>query len=452
MKTNPTIIAARERKDGTRPGRAGSPLPAAERGEMFACQTALRRRARSDAPYLRLASMRSLRSISAIFVSFLFAGTAMHAQVNSGSNGSDGAFNPTTNVVINMADHSNGIYQYTSVNIPTNGSVNFIPNPNNTPVIWLVQSNCVINGNLYLYGNGGMLASGGLGGPGGFRGGNGGVTGTSGQGPGGGSVAGCGAGSASYGSVGGTFPGQAASGPTYGNVFLIPLLGGSGGGGATNYPSGGGGGGGAILIAASGTIDLNGTVSASGGASASVAGFGNAAGGGSGGAVRFLASRIGGSGQIYTSGSSGGCGIYNGSVAGTGRVRFDTYENAFSGVVQGVFTQGFQPIIIPTAGQLAQLTVTSVGGVPVSASPTGALSTPDAVLSAQQSNPISIDVHCSNIPLNTQITVSVKPANGAAVSATGFNNTGTLSSSTATVLITMPRGGGLIYATAATGN
>jgi hypothetical protein len=37
------------------------------------------------------------------------------AQVNSGSDGSDGAFNPTTNIVINMADHPTGIYQYTSV-------------------------------------------------------------------------------------------------------------------------------------------------------------------------------------------------------------------------------------------------------------------------------------------------------------------------------------------------
>ena len=42
---------------------------------------------------------------------------ACWAQVNSGSNGSDGAFNPTTNIVINMADHPTGIYQYTSVNI-----------------------------------------------------------------------------------------------------------------------------------------------------------------------------------------------------------------------------------------------------------------------------------------------------------------------------------------------
>ena len=74
-----------------------------------------------------------------------------HAQVNSGSNGSDGAFNPTTNMVINMADHPNGIYQYTSVNI-SNVTVTFIPNANNTPVVWLVQSNCVINGTVDLSG------------------------------------------------------------------------------------------------------------------------------------------------------------------------------------------------------------------------------------------------------------------------------------------------------------
>ncbi len=85
----------------------------------------------------------------------------------------------------------------------------------------------------------------------------------------------------------------------------------------------------------------------------------------------------------------------------------------------------------------------------MSASPTGALSTPDAVLSAQQNNPIPVVVSCANLPLNTQITVSVKPANGAAVTATGYNTTGTLSSSTATISIVMPRGGGLIYATAA---
>src|ERR1017187_9724947 len=135
------------------------------------------------------------------------------AQVNSGSNGSDGAFNPATSTVINMADHPNGIYQYSSVTISNGVTVMFIPNANNTPVVWLVQSNVVINGTVDVSGQNGTSTLG-LGGPGGWPGGNGGPPNlaTSGQGPEGG-AAGCPGNSATY---------------TNGNIFLIPLLGGSG--------------------------------------------------------------------------------------------------------------------------------------------------------------------------------------------------------------------------------
>jgi hypothetical protein len=80
------------------------------------------------------------------------------------------------------------------------------------------------------------------------------------------------------------------------------------------------------------------------------------------------------------------------------------------------------------------------------------LVTPDAIIAGQQANPIAIVVHCSNLPLNTPITVTVRPANGSSVSAVGYNNIGTQASSTATVSLNMPRGGGILYATAATGN
>ncbi|HEY1718342.1 MAG TPA: hypothetical protein VGH42_08640 [Verrucomicrobiae bacterium] len=363
----------------------------------------------------------------------VFVCASAHAQVNSGSNGSDGALDYSsltnlgysTNIVINMADHSTGIYQYTYVNIPANVTVTFIPNANNTPVYWLVQNDVTISGSVNVSGQSVYAAQtqGGLGGPGGYRGGNansGNSPATAGQGPGGGAADG----------GGGTY--------NYGNTFLVPLLGGSGGGGGSdNDPQnagGGGGGGGAILIAASSSITVNGGVNANSGQP------GNFADWGSGGAIRLVASQISGSGSI----SAGS--------ADPGRIRFDTYDNEFSGGISGQFTSGSQFIIIPTSGQLPQLTVTSVGGVPVSASPTGVLSTPDAVLSAQQNNPIPIVVSCANLPLNTQITVSVKPASGSAVSATGLNSTGTLSSSTATIAIVIPRGGGLIYATAATSN
>jgi hypothetical protein len=98
---------------------------------------------------------------------------------------------------------------------------------------------------------------------------------------------------------------------------------------------------------------------------------------------------------------------------------------------------------------MPRLRVVSVGGVPVSETPTGQLAVPDAVLSAQQNNPIPIVVRCERIPLGTTITVVVRPELGPSVSATGVNNAGTFDSSTATVLVNIPRGGGWIYATAA---
>jgi len=316
MKLNPNI-AARERNHATQPGRAGSPsayaarqsaasarrrLPAAEGDKMFALPANSRRRApvlrsgtaeggRSVAPHPRLNSLRSLRSFAAIVVSLLFAGTAAHAQVNSGSDGHDGAFNPTTNTVVDMADHPDGIYQYTSINIPTSVTVTFIPNAANTPAVWLVQSNCVINGIINLNGQSGQY--GGASGPGGYRGGNtggGGAAPSDGAGPGGGGSSDQRSygGSASFATLGEVVvysQGQAPAGSIYGNPFCLPLIGGSGGGGAgrQGYTGKGGGGAGAILIAASDTIQLSGTISASGGGNPDT----YCGGSGSGGAVRL---------------------------------------------------------------------------------------------------------------------------------------------------------------------
>jgi len=383
------------------------------------------------------------------------------AQVNSGSNGSDGALDYSgsgspTNIVIDMHDHPNGVYQYTYVNISSNWRFSFIPNANNTPVTWLVQSNVVINGVVDVSGQNANALLVGIGGPGGGAGGAGGSIPTSGQGIGAGSAGGVGGG-ASFGSLGtggvnvlGTnYSGSA--GQIYGNQFLVPLIGGSGGGGGRGIPDGnwpscsGGGGGGAILIAAPSMV-LNGQIRSMGGSSGNSYPGNICGGGGSGGGIRLVTGILSGTGVIQVSGGSSNAG----SSGGTGRVRLDVIQSSFAGQIYGSFSQGSQFIIIPTSGQLPQLTVTSVGGVPVSASPSGQISTPDAVLSAQQNNPIPVVVSCANLPLNTQITVSVKPANGAAVSATGYNTTGTLASSTATISINIPRGGGLIYATAAT--
>ena len=45
----------------------------------------------------------------------VFLGERAQAQVNSSSDGRDGAFNPTTNIVIKMTDHPNGTCQSASI-------------------------------------------------------------------------------------------------------------------------------------------------------------------------------------------------------------------------------------------------------------------------------------------------------------------------------------------------
>ena len=384
------------------------------------------------------------------------------AQVNSGSDGHDGAFNPTTNTVINMADHPDGIYHYTEVNIPAGVTVSFVPNAANTPVVWLVQSNCLVSGGVDLSGQTQTEGTGGGAGPGGFRGGNGGNNPGVGFGPGGGAAAirpyGNSdamslASSASYASVGWTWAQNGPEATLYGSQFLLPLVGGSGGGGGGGL--GGGGGGGVLLLAAQNVV-LYGTITANGGNGVSSGGFGNSSGAGSGGGIRIYASLFRGNGGLSVSGGSFFASTSGSSYAsgngGNGRIRIDCTDSQFGGSIGNQFTEGFQPILIPFGRTGVQINILSVGGSALPANPSSTSANPAVVVPAQQSNPVLIVVGCSNLPLHTPVTVSVKPANGAMVSAVGYNNTGTVSNSTATVLINMPRGGGVIYATAATGN
>ena len=365
-----------------------------------------------------------------------------NAQVNSGSDGHDGAFNPTQNVTIDMADHPDGIYHYTTVNIPAGVTVTFKPNAKNSPVVWLVQGNCVIGGNVNVSGRDFDGVTGGISGPGGWRGGNGGGNSSAGQGPGGGAA---GAAFPIYGG-GGSFATQGASGgPIYGNKFQVPLLGGSGGGGQNL--SGGGGGGGAMLIAATNSIEIFGSVSADGGKGHVINGN-EVSGCGSGGGLRMVTKTFGGTGQIT---ASGGSGWEAGLAGGSGRVRIDTMDSTFGGNLLGSVSQGFQPIILPAAGQGVQLSIASIAGTAVSQSPSGVLANPDVIIPSQLSNPLPVVVNCSNIPLNTEITVVVHPANGPDVQAVAMNNAGTLATSTATVSLNMPRGGGIIYAKCVSG-
>ena len=56
-----------------------------------------------------------LTSLSCLLL--LLVPLASRGQVNSGSTGADGAFNPTTNIVVDMSDHPTGIYHYTAASL-----------------------------------------------------------------------------------------------------------------------------------------------------------------------------------------------------------------------------------------------------------------------------------------------------------------------------------------------
>lgn len=399
------------------------------------------------------------------------AGSALHGQINSGSDGHDGALNPTSNLVIDMADHPDGVYQYTSVNIPSGVTVSFIPNAANTPVVWLVQDSCTISGIVDVSGQAPGRLLGGLGGPGGYRGGSGPLTGGvsvldpgAGLGPGGGAVT-AGhpewiGGNASFGTLGlnngpNSVGRQHPSGDMYGNPGLLPLVGGSGGSGGTDglqsviRRSGGGGGGGAILIASSSTITLTGSIRSNGGSPSPCQADPTPSGGGagSGGAVRLVATTLSGSGSVEAQGGAarwfwaGSC--YS-TAAGNGRIRLEASSNSFNGSTTGGLSIGF-PTIILLPANAPRLFIKNVGGVPVDSGANSA-NPPDVIVPGQQTNPISIVVNCQNIPLNSDIIVEVRPLSGAIVTATGQNATGTMASSTATISMNLPSGEGYISA------
>lgn len=252
---------------------------------------------------------------------------------NSGSTGSYGPLNITTNTTLDLP--TNGVFNCTTITVDQGATLSFGRNPLNTPVYLLASGAVTINGSISVNGNPtvGNFA-GGVGGPGGFDGGAGGFVtvgqptpGGAGQGPGGGKSGpvaiggGTSVGGGSYGSVDPTWP-NARDGQTYGSPLLIPLVGGSGGGGVDgNKDAGGGGGGGAILIASSTIIRINSSGSVQSRGGAAVANSGN---GGSGGAVRLVAPRVYGTGAINVTGS-GYAGLNSGNIAsGAGRIRIDS--------------------------------------------------------------------------------------------------------------------------------
>ena len=415
---------------------------------------------------------------------------------NSGSTGADGAFNPVVDTEVVLPP--DGIFNYTTVNVPAGVTVTFKKNQVNTPVTWLATGDVTIDGKVILSGSNsadiGAAGDGaigddglpGLAGPGGFDGGVGGGSnsqlGSAGFGPGRGSPAigsspvsagntiGCGGGGAGFASTGSNSGSHtsvnngwcyqsrngASSGANYGNIDALPLIGGSGGGGAsggfTTAGSGGGGGGGAILIASSTTVTVNGELKADGGNSGAVnsASGGGSGGGGAGGAIRIIATTVGGNGVISASaGLAGTVAIpgyswpqfSKGGNGADGRIRLEA-ENFLRTTATTPSYSLASPGDLFVPG-LPGVRITSVAAVAAPAIPSG---NADIVLPITTANPVVVNIESNGVPVGNTVKITMIPATGNPVSVVSSALTGTAASATATANINLPEGPSVLQA------
>ncbi len=338
----------------------------------------------------------------------LLLSSAAYGQLTIPSDGSDGAFSPAANVTVDLGLAPTGtwdqpgsgagvydpakwavVFKFTEVSIPSGVTVRFANHPANPPVVWLVQGNVNIAGSVNLSGEAASPHAGVLSqaGPGGFRGGSGVISQTP-------ASAGFGPGGGVYFEGKGTF--------TYGNVQIVPLIGGSGGGGGDwlGNTRDCGGGGGAILIAAGGTVTVNGSIIADGGASQDL-------GGPSGGAIRVIGNTFAGStaGRISAVGSASG---------DAGRIRLEANTVTFSGASQpvaSIATPASPPLIWPPQ-TAPTIKIVKVGEQDVSDDPNASFSFPEQDVTLSTTTAVSVRIAASNMPTDWNVVLRVVPRVG----------------------------------------
>ena len=385
-----------------------------------------------------------MRIMLLLTIGFVFTQLAEGQSFNSTSTGSDGAldytgmtgevlFDPKTLLPPRDPDGDN-VFHFTSIKIPANLTVRLRATElNYAPVYWLATGPVEITGTLELSGGNGHGAAVGdartisIPGPGGFPGGLGQTIDsppTAGSGPKGGPVNYGG----SYGSPGWYMPADSV----YGNLFILPSMGGSGGGGTTfsNPGAGGGAGGGAILIASSTSIKVLGFIKSNGG-------NGPYAPAGSGGAIRLLAPTIYGPGKLQAiGGACQGCS----SHGGNGRVRIEAYHYSNPPTIEGVYrivTLSPNVIFLPTQ-MISSVRVVSIDGVPVPPNPTGSFLVPDTIIN--KGGPVNLAIQAKNIPLGTVVKLHIFSETGVDQDINSSPLAGTLGNSTATAQATLPSG------------
>lgn len=387
--------------------------------------------------------------VAALLISSSWSQVALGQTFSSGSTGADGPLNVAGTV--NITVRPGGVYNYTTITVGINSTLNFVAGEDNSPVILLATGDVTLNSGAVISVNGsnGQGATinptvGGVGGPGGFAGGNGGISpnlAAAGQGPGGGQP------------VAAT-PGAGQRG-TYGApdafVSLIPLIGGSGGagGGSTTGSQSGGGGGGAILIASSTRINFSSTntnIRANGGNSGSAGSLCNtvSSSAGSGGAIRLVAPQIVGPGVLR---AIGGTPCVNGTAGGDGRIRLEATTMEFTGSAIPIPSISLSlgpvsPVGDPALANVPTLAIASIGGQALPSTTGASYFAPDVTLPLATINPVPVALTATNTPVGAPTAMAVRliPQTGSWTDVPVTSHTGTFASSTASADVTFPVG------------
>ncbi|MFH0729309.1 MAG: hypothetical protein V2B19_23575 [Pseudomonadota bacterium] len=367
--------------------------------------------------------------------------------------GSDGVFAPGANVTVDLslattaawdsAGGGNGVYdpdkwavvfKYSSVNIPSGVTVTFKNHSSRAPVVWLIDGNATIDGQVLLNGQdytGAVIA--GEPGPGGFRGGynyrNVSQFQSAGFGPGGSLYMEDGARrDGGYATVGNTGVSE-----VYGNVRILPLIGGSGGGGGYYYT--GGAGGGAILIVTSASMTVNGLVQSVGGTAIYHWSVGWYSGVGSGGAVRLVADSFGGKGTVSTDARD--------ASAAKGRVRLEA--NTVTGTVNFYPVTDVMapddPVLIWPPDAAPSVTVVSIGQIQAPTDPHASLEVGQTDVVIDHTETTQIRLQTLNVDtVDGTVRVRVSPRSGDAFLVNAVFNSGTRELATWIAEATMPDG------------
>jgi hypothetical protein len=381
-------------------------------------------------------------------LAWALVGDPAQAQIESGSDGSDGVFDIAADLgtvafqpaALGLDADGDGVFHFTTIFVGA-GTRLTLRDDNlglgaGRPVIWLAQGEVNIAGTIDLNGEAGhgrlnpawIRPS--VPGAGGFAGGTGEsryvAVATAGKGPGGALPP---TANEAKGNGGGhLWPGGGSGGGrAYGDPSLVRLVGGSGGSGGTRDDTGtggGGAGGGAILIASSVGIRVDGTIRAVGGRGANAhcchggRKWTGGGGGGSGGAIRLVAPRIDGEGAIQVKGGSGGEGEIGagetGHAGAPGRIRLEAHGIARTlGLSPSIAVKSGHPVTSRPLVPSPAVRLIAIGEVPVPDDSRGALFDSDVLIDS--SGLVSLVVEASGLAPGTRVTVVIHPELGSPI-------------------------------------